>query len=371
MAEALKDQYTLKFPQKIALQISNVYPAFQNEQFLKDVSIGYDNLELLQRAQHIATILQNYLPNDYLQAIKILINSLGDKLIDDRSFGIESFLYMPHSYFIQLYGLDYFDESINAMYEITQRFTAEFCIRYFIQKYPEQTLKKLQIWSQDNSLHVRRLVSEGVRPRLPWAIQLKEYVKDPSSILFLLETLKDDKELYVRRSVANNLNDISKDNPDITLNICKKWMEHKTKDREWIIKHALRTLIKKGDPTALEILGFGNANGVDIIKTIITPNKPKIGEFIEILIEIKNSTLKEKKIMVDFSIDYVKANNKSSKKVFKLKSITLKPNESNILKKRVSLKEMTTRKHYEGVHNVFLHLNGEISKVGSFNLISM
>ena len=368
MADTLKEQYTFKYPTQIASQIKKVYPDFKDQLFLQQVAIDYDSFELLPKTKHIALTLYKFFPKDYSQTINILVDSMGDKLIDDRSFGIESFLYMPYSYYILLYGLDNYELSIHAQYELTQRFTAEFCIRAFIEKYEDKILDLFISWTQDDSMHVRRLVSEGTRPRLPWSNQLKKYIKDPSSILPLLEALKDDKELYVRRSVANNLNDITKDNPQIVLDLCKKWLKDADNNRIWLINHALRTLIKKGDKQALSILGFNDSQEINIKEISITPIEPSIGEFVNISVVLENINNDTKNCLVDFSIDYVKANKKSSKKVFKLKSFTLGSNKTIQLSKKVSLKEMTTRKHYPGLHKVFLHINGDEAEIGSFKL---
>jgi 3-methyladenine DNA glycosylase AlkC len=367
MAQALKDQYDFKFAQTIANQIYCVYPEFEKDLFLKNVEKNYYSFELLPRAEHIATNLNKFLPAYYPDAIKILIDSMGNILKDDRSFGIDSFLYMPHSYYISLYGLDYFDESMEAMYQLTQRFTAEFCIRFFIQKYPEKTIKKLLLWAKDESFHVRRLTSEGTRPRLPWANQLKTFIHNPKDILPILKILQDDKELYVRRSVANNLNDISKDNPDITIDFCKKLVDKTDKNKMWLINHALRTMIKKGNKEALSLLGFQATTQIEI-RDVKIPTKAFIGDSIYIEFSLLNIQKKKIDVLVDFSIDYKKANNKNSNKIFKLKTTSIKANQSSDFRKKISLQEMTTRKHYEGEHQVFVHINGEVFKIGSFEL---
>ena len=164
---------------------------------------------------------------------------------------------MPHCFFVAEYGLDHFEPSMQAHYQLTQRFTAEFSIRPFLIKHTEATLARLRQWARDPNEHVRRLVSEGTRPRLPWASRLPAFQADPAPVLALLELLKDDPALYVRRSVANNLNDIGKDHPRVLMQTAQRWMRDATPERAWVVRHALRWAVKQGDPAALKVLGFG------------------------------------------------------------------------------------------------------------------
>jgi 3-methyladenine DNA glycosylase AlkC len=232
MAEPLKNYYGPEIPKKIAKQILRVHSLFPAQDFLKEALAGYDDLELLERGRHIARALKQHLPHDFPQTAKILVASMGPKFDETENFGMAPFLYMPHVFFIAENGLKFLDESLDAYYEITQRFTAEFGIRPFLIQYPEKTLARLKNWAKDPSPHVRRLVSEGTRPRLPWAMRLPAFQKDPQPVLNLLELLKDDPELYVRRSVANNLNDIGKDNPAMLYKTARAWMKKPSPERD-------------------------------------------------------------------------------------------------------------------------------------------
>ena len=368
MAEPLKNQYGLEVPRKIAAQIVAVDSSFEVDAFMKKVSDGYEDLELLPRGQHIAEVLKEFLPADYPTAIDILIRSLGPKLEHVESFGMEPFHYMPHACFIREYGVEHFEESMTAQYEVTQRFTAEFSIRAYLERYPEQTLQRLEEWLTDPSEHVRRLVSEGTRPRLPWASRLKAFQKDPAPILPLLEKLRDDSSLYVRRSVANNLNDISKDHPDLVVDITKKWSQGASPEREWLIKHALRGLVQAGNEGALKVLGYEGDDGLEVLRTDINPDQATIGGSVTLAVTLKNISKQLRRVMVDAKVHYVKANGTASPKVFKLKPVELAPAEELLIKKKISLKEMTTRKHYPGEHRVELMLNGQIHPFGSFDL---
>ena len=370
MAEPLKNQYGPEIPRKIAGMIENVHAAFDSTSFLRDTLDGYEDLELKPRAARISEILRKHLPEDYKEAIRILIASCGEKLDNTEAFGMGPFMYLPHVIFVSDYGLDHFEESMEAQYELTQRFTAEFSIRAYLETHTDKTLARLREWTKDPSEHVRRLVSEGTRTRLPWASRLKGFQKDPSPVIELLELLKDDSSLYVRRSVANNLNDIAKDHPDLVVEVAKRWMVDASEDRQWLVRHALRTLIKQGHKEALLVLGYGDAGKVALINGVVTPERPKMGESVEIAFDLRNEEDAARKYMIDFRVHYVKANGKTSPKVFKLKATTLDGGEVGSFQKKVSLKEMTTRKHYPGTHAVDVIINGRIETLGEFELLA-
>ncbi|WP_420590083.1 hypothetical protein [Bacterioplanoides sp.] len=368
MAEALKDQYGPEVPQKLANDIQQVFPQFDAEGFLQQVLPEFEQLELMPRGKHIAQVLRGFLPEHYPTAIDILVSSMGASLTDSRSFGMSSFFYLPHSFFIAEFGLDHFDESMAAQYQLTQRFTAEFCIRPFLLKYPQQTLARLAQWLDDPSEHVRRLISEGTRPRLPWGIALKPFKQDPVPVLELLEQLKDDESLYVRRSVANNLNDIGKDNLEVLCQTCESWLQGASKERRWLVNHALRSAIKRAEPQALAVLGYGQDIEVSVGDINLTPEKATLGDNLTIAFSVTNNADQLQPLLVDFVIHYVKANSSTSAKVFKLKTVELKPGGRAEFSKKVSLKNMSTRKHYPGVHKVEALLNGVSFELGEFEL---
>ncbi len=255
-----------------------------------------------------------------------------------------------------------------AQHELTQRFTAEFSIRPFLERYPEATLKRLKAWTRDPSPDVRRLVSEGTRPRLPWAARLRRFQENPSPVLALLERLKDDPERYVRRSVANNLNDIGKDHPDVLVETAKGWMKGASEDRRWILRHALRSLVKQGNADALAVLGFDAEPLVEVRAVRITPVRVQEGDAVTLSFDLVGTASRRQRIVADFRIHYVKANGSANPKVFKLKSLELGPRETVSLQKTISLKPMTTRRHYPGNHRVEVLLNGRKIDVGSFEV---
>lgn len=369
MAEPLKNQYGADVPRAIAAMISNVHPAFNGPEFVRDALEGYDALELMPRGKRIAQALRRHLPDDYPRALAILLGSLDQPHGRDPNLSLASFLYLPHTVFVAQYGLAHFEESMRAQHALTQRFTAEFSIRPFLEQHPEATLRQLAAWAADPSPHVRRLVSEGTRPRLPWAPRLRQFQADPAPVLALLELLKDDPELYVRRSVANNLNDIGKDHPEVLASTARAWLKNAPAGRAWIVGHALRSAVKRGEGAALEVLGFGKKAQVALGNIQITPAKAVMGGSVRIGFELTSTHPHGQRVLVDLAVHYVKASGQAKAKVFKLKTLELAPGQSTTLAKTLSLAEMSTRKHYPGLHRVEVILNGQAQALGAFELL--
>ena len=367
MAAQLKDQFGTSVPRAIAMMISAVHSAFPREAFLRDALAGYGALSLTGRGFHVATALRTHLPADYPRAVEILVASATQPHDHRATGGMASFLYMPHLYFVAKHGLDHFEESMRAQHALTQLFTAEWSIRAFIEKHPEKTLARLREWTADPSHHVRRLVSEGTRPRLPWAPRLRAFQKDPRPVIELLELLKDDPELYVRRSVANNLNDIGKDHAALLVATAKRWLKNATPERRWVVNHALRSAIKRADAGALGALGYGGKADVSVRKPAITPARPRIGGSVHISFVLANRLAKRQRVMADLVVHFVKARGTGAK-TFKLKAVELPPRGSVTLGKKIALKQLTTRKHYPGVHRVEALLNGKRLALGKFSL---
>lgn len=245
----------------LAHNITLVYRAFESEYFCHQAMDGLTPLGLMARGQHIADVLHACLPQPYEQAIDLLLATLTPSLETTEGNGLQVFFYLPHVLFVSRYGLDPvfnngydpFDLSMQAQYALTKRFSAEFSLRPFLIEQPSRTLAQLTQWQSDADPHVRRLCSEGPRPRLPWAKRIPALIKDPSPVLPLLEALKDDPSLYVRRSVANHLGDIAKDHPELACQICERWLVADSAERKWLIRHALRHQCKKGNKQALSI----------------------------------------------------------------------------------------------------------------------
>ncbi len=368
MAEPLKNQFGEAVPRQIAGMIAAVHPPFEVQAFVDATLEGYLELDLMARARKIARSLHQFLPADYEQAIRVLLKSIGPKLEKNAQNGMTPFLYLPHVFFVAEFGLDHFEASMLAQYELTQRFTAEFSIRPFLERHPEATLARLALWAKDPNEHVRRLVSEGSRPRLPWAQRLRAFQKDPTPVLALLEQLKDDPSLYVRRSVANNLNDIGKDHPQVLISTAKAWFADANEHRKRLLRHALRSAIKQGDQAALSIFGVAEVAGIAVKAIGLNPQQPIIGAHVLLDFEIANTSEHHYTLLVDFCVHYVKANGQTRPKVFKLKQLELRSGVRVRLQKKVSLAQLTTRQHYPGSHRVDVLVNGKTHVLGEFYL---
>ncbi|MDE1992112.1 MAG: DNA alkylation repair protein [Rhizobiaceae bacterium] len=368
MAERLKDRFGAEVPARIAAMIAAVHPSFDGEGFVDATLQGYEPLELMDRARAIARTLKQFLPEDYPEAIDILLQSLGPEMDGSDSFGMTPFLYLPHTIFVADNGIDFFEPSMRAQYELTKRFTAEFSIRRFLDKRQEETLERLRLWATDPNVHVRRLVSEGTRPRLPWAQRLRAFQVDPTPVLALLDVLKDDPELYVRRSVANNLNDIGKDHPAILISTVRRWSVDASQERQRLIRHALRSAVKRGEADAIGAMGFSAAEDIRVGSAEIFPARAQMGDIVRIGFSLKNEGEAAQSLLVDFAVHFVKANGSARPKVFKLTSISLAPGETAQFSKALRLDDLTTRKHYPGLHRVEAMVNGVAMGVGEFVL---
>jgi len=348
--------------------IRAVHADFPHDEFLRDALAGFAPLSLTGRGFHIAAALRKHLPAGYPQAVDVLLASASQPHEHRASGGMAAFLYMPHLFFVAQHGLDHFEDSMRAQHALTQRFTAEYSIRAFLEKHPDATLARLREWTNDASPDVRRLVSEGTRPRLPWAPRLRAFQKDPRPVLELLELLKDDSELYVRRSVANNLNDIGKDHPMLLTAVAKRWLRGAGEERRWIVNHALRSAVKRADAGALGALGYGSKAEVSLRDKRIAPLRPKIGGSVTVSFTLVNKQARPQRVMVDLVVHFVKARGTGAK-TFKMKVLTLAPRARVVVTKKIGLQQLTTRKHYAGIHKVEALLNGRRTALGSFTLL--
>ena len=347
MAEQLKNLYSKEFIKKLANRLFLAFTNFEKEDFINSIfDTSWQNLELKQRMRHIAITLNKYLPLSYKKQLEIL------KEVKKDFTGLEAMIFQD---FVEVFGLDDFDESMKALEVFTQDASSEFAIRQFILKYEEQTMNQMKIWAKSKNEHLRRLSSEGCRPRLPWAISLPTFKQNPTKPLEIIELLKNDKSLYVRKSVANNLNDISKDNPQLVIKFVKENLGS-TKELDWICKHASRTLLKKGDKQILELFNFDKSHHINLID-FCYDKSVNIDENLSFSFEI-NSDENIGNIRVEYVIYYLKSNNIHNKKVFMISQNEIKSSSKKFTKKQ-SFKNMTTRKHYLGKHFIAILINGE------------
>jgi len=361
-----KDHLNADLVKTLAHKIQAVHTDFDATGFVETTTPALDALELKARSEWIADQLRAHLPDDYPAAVAVLRQILMWDEAEAARFN--GFALMPIAHFVEKYGHDHYDASMQANYAITQHFTAEFSVRPFIEAHPTRTLALLREWAHDDSEHVRRLVSEGTRPRLPWAAQLKGFIADPTPLLPLLDALKDDPSQYVRRSVANNLNDIAKDHPQLVIDTLRAWSVDASKDRQWVIKHALRTLIKQGDPDALAILGYSPPQ-IDLRDFDLTPSAIHMGETVTLTFTLVSQADTPQSLMIDYVVHFVKANGETRPKVFKLTQRELPPGESVTISRAHTIKPITTRKYYAGTHTVQVQVNGVTYGSADFDLM--
>ena len=364
----LRDVFNPAVINQLAQNIASTWPEFDPVGFSITINTQLGPLNFGDRNKLVRDTLWEYLPKDYPRAVQILVDSLGPEIPQCEVTGFDAFVVMSQNDFVAKYGLDYFDVSMQALYEMTKRFTAEGAIRAFIQKYPDQTLKLLMQWAEDKNCHVRRLVSEGTRPRLPLAPRLPQFIKDPRPVLKLLDQLKADPELIVRRSVTNNLNDIAKDNPDLVVETLKAWQKAKDKGTQWLIGHASRTLVKQGHKEALMLLGYPPNIVISLPRLQLNKTTMPMGEDFIFEFEIRSKSDESQNLIIDYVIHHMKANGKLSPKVFKLAKKKLKAHETLRLSKKHSFRAINTRKYYAGKHLLEIQINGKVWKQIGFEL---
>ncbi len=360
MAELLKDMFfTEKSVNTLAETIHKLYPEFDKKKFINLVfDQTFKNKELKEKMHHTANCLFKTLPDSYKQAIDILIKAAP---------AIKGFEAMSLPDYVELYGLDDPETSLQALLQFTKYSSSEFAIRPFLDKNPEKVMEFMSRCGEDTNENVRRFASEGCRPRLPWAMALPKFKQDPEPVLSVLEKLKNDESEFVRRSVANNLNDISKDNPEIVLDVCERWYGY-SENINSIVKHACRSLLKAGNKRALKIFGFGDPDLILLNNLKLTKNNTFIGDEIYFSFDLQVNEKKVSKIRLEYAVYYVKAHGKLSKKIFQIIEKSYQPG-TYLIKRKQTFVDMTTRKHYPGQHKIAIIVNGEEKIKTSFEIV--
>lgn len=350
--EALKDNLNRDTLRKSALIIQSVYNSFPVEEFLDStLDETWDKLELKARGRQITINLKKYLPVDYKEALVIF-----DQVVANYSSGI-FLLGFSFPDFVELYGQDeaHWDLSMSALEKYTIYWSSEFAVRPFIINCEERMMAQMYAWSKHENEHVRRLASEGCRPQLPWGQALAGFKRDPSPILPILEQLKNDPSPYVRKSVANNLNDISKTHPDLIAKLAKDWYG-KNEHTDWVVKHACRTLLKKGNRDVLALFGYHDTVSVDVSAFALGAKSVLIGE--DMTFSFSISAKEATKVRLEYGIDYVKSKGKRNRKIFQISEVSLKEKARKTYSKKHSFADVSTRKHYPGMHSITLIVNG-------------
>ena len=346
-----KDIYNEDYVGALGRAIQAVHPTFDDEALADRVfDDAWDARELKERMRHITTVLGSLLQPDYRAALAILREAAPSL----KRYGFENMVFPDY---VGVFGLDDWEASIPALEVFTQLISAEYAVRPFIVQDQERMMAQMLLWAGHESPDVRRLASEGCRPRLPWGIRLPSLEDDPAPILPILERLKDDASESVRRSVANNLNDISKDNPEIVLDLARRWHAEGDPEMEWVVKHALRTLVKKGHPEALGLLGYGPA-AIDVRNLAVEPAAIAEGGEVTFSFDVVSLADEPQELMIDFVVHLVRARGQRTPKVFKLAKRTLEPGKVLHVEKAFSFRPVTTRKYYAGEHALEPQING-------------
>jgi len=336
-------------------------PRFDRTAFLTAATDGLDALSIMERVRHIADALHPSLPADYAAALDV-IGAMAPQLT-------HGFQAVAVTEYVARYGLDDFDRSMDALATLTRFGTAEFAIRPFLAQDADRALGTMGRWTSSDDEHVRRLASEGARPRLPWAARVPALKADPTRAAHILEVLKADPTIYVRKSVANHLNDIAKDHPDWLLDRLADWPQYNP-HTAWIVRHALRTLIKQGEPRALALIGVGHGAAVTVRNFTVDPAVVRLGERIVIAAEIASDSTVGQPLVVDYRVHYARAGGKSAAKVFKWKTFDLAGAEAVALRINQTIRDFTTRRHHPGQHAIELIVNGQTMATGGFELLA-
>ncbi len=366
MAEPLKYLYNDAFFSKLSNSISPMVEKFDEQLFMNSIySNEWDSMELKERMRHVSLILRKYLNPGYAKSLTEIIKIIRSLTTGDQDeYGFE-YMFFPD--YIEVFGMDDHLISINAFETVTQFTSCEFAVRPYIQKHPELMTQQMLNWANHEHHMVRRLASEGCRPRLPWAMALPDLKKDPTPILPILDLLKSDESESVRRSVANNLNDISKDNPQIVIDLVKKW-KGISNHTDRLVKHASRTLLKEGNTELMELFGFGSVKKIEIRNLRLVSNKVSIGDSLDFNFEIINTSNSNSLIRLEYAIYYQKANGSLSKKVYKISEKTYEKNSTTKINRKQHFKIITTRKLHLGLHQLALVVNGQEQKKFDFTL---
>jgi 3-methyladenine DNA glycosylase AlkC len=378
VAEPFKNLLNLDTVDTVAQHLARVHKGFDRAGFVAQAAAGLLGMEMKARAMHMATALVDHLPPRFEHAAALVEaalappnvgSELGSLQTDQaHAAGLTGWVMWPLGEWVARQGLAHPERALQTLHALTQRLTAEFAIRPFIEAHPELVFKTLHRWCDDDSPHVRRLVSEGSRPRLPWGQRLKALVADPSPTLPLLHRLQDDPSDYVRRSVANHLNDIAKDHPELVVDWVAQHLVGASPQRQALLRHASRTLVKGGHARLLTLWGVGDA-WLGTLRFSLAPKRLKVGDSLLLQLHLASTSAQQQTLMVDYTVHHVLANGGTSPKVFKGWQLVLQGGQTRALAKTHSLKPITTRRYHPGLHRVEVTVNGQVVAQQPFELL--
>ena len=373
MAEPFKNLLNPTLVRASSAALTRAWPAFDDRRFERIALKGLDDLEMKARAMQIADALEAVLPQDFDAACAVIESALAPPIAVDgvasqrEGEGLTGWIVWPLGEFVARRGLDHPERALRALHALTQRLTAEWAIRPLIVRHPALVFETLLTWTRDPSAHVRRLASEGSRPRLPWGLQLKTLIADPSPTLPILMALHDDPSEYVRRSVANHLNDIAKDHPQLVVDWVQRHLPAASAERRALLAHASRTLIKRSHAGMLTLWGVGSAfAGRCTLK--VAPRRVAVGESVQLVLSLHSESTAAQTLLIDYAVHHVKAHGGTTPKVFKGWQLTLAAGESRTLTRQHSFKAVTTRRYHAGPHAIDVSINGGVAASASVTL---
>lgn len=363
----IKDIYCHSFYERLAVVLNDTLPLFDKQRFISRM-LGDDfvTMEWKGRMTRTTKVFHEFVPENFAEAVIVIEQTI--KKLREENFGENGLAFIFFPDYIATYGLDNFDAAVEALEFVTQFVSCEFAVRPFILKYGDRMISQMVLWSKHENYKVRRLASEGSRPRLPWAMAIPALKKDPSPILPLLENLKHDPSEWVRRSVANSINDIAKDHPDIVIALASRWKGF-SKETDAIVKHGCRTLLKQGHTEILKQYGLESEKIAVEDLQVLTP-VVKIGESLGFSFSITNLNAEAHTVRLEYGIYYKKGNGSLARKVFKISEKPYPPQAKTTIQRRQSFKLITTRRFYTGEHRLSIIVNGkEHGVLASFELV--
>lgn len=364
----LKAFYDHGYVQRLGRSLAEVEGSFDATAFESLAGDGLADLELKARTEQICAAMGQCLPKDFATAVAVVQRAMGDPGPEPDDEGMGGFEFWPHVTFLSAFGLSNPEAALRAMRFFTQHYSCEFAVRAFLIEHPDLALEHVRQWSQDHDWRVRRLASEGTRPRLPWGQQIKAFIANPEPVVALLNGLHNDPRLIVRRSVANNLNDIAKDHPDRAVEAAAAWFNTGQPGSQWTVKHGLRPLIKQGHRGALAILGFEGGEGVEVSELHLDPAQPHIGSTADLSFTVLNRETGIVNVVIDYALGRTLAKGKRGEKVFKLRNMALKPDQAVTVATTLRFKQLSTPTYYPGPHAVRILINGRVAAERLFRL---
>ncbi|WP_207510524.1 DNA alkylation repair protein [Longitalea luteola] len=366
MSSLLKDLYSPAFYDRLCNSFVHTIEGFDKKKFKRLLFIdAFESMELKERMKHTARCMHPFMPEKFGAAsVKILFAILDRWRTHEFPRGGLEHMFLPD--YVETFGLDDYDNSVRALEHITQYVSCEFAVRPFLLRYYQPMLAQMVRWSTHGSEAVRRLASEGSRPRLPWALRVPALIEDPRVVLPILENLKNDPSETVRRSVANSLNDIAKDHPELVLSIARAW-KGISAEVDAVIKHGSRTLLKKGHTGILAHYGLKSQHvelsGLEVLTPVV-----KIGSSLRFRFSVINKSKTAQIVRIEYGIYYLKANGTLTRKVFKISERLFQPRETATIDRSQSFRLITTRTFYPGAHQVSVIVNGAEKAMAGFLL---